>query len=119
MDAFYLITSTIAVIFLILILTYMGIKIRNSNTKTTFPPQANLCPDLWKTDETSGNCIIPSTIDTTKSIFTTGLYGKAGSTIDFTDNRWNNGARSSICNKSVWANNNSISWDGITNYNGC
>ena len=48
MEFFYIIVLSIAVIFLILILTLIGVLMKQSKkTGGTFPPIVNNCPDYW------------------------------------------------------------------------
>jgi hypothetical protein len=115
MDTFYIVTLTIAIVLLIIILTYIGLKIRGKNLNQSFPPQAASCPDNW-VPATGGNCYIPSGDYDIKS---TNTYGLGVNTIDFSDAGWSQNNTSSICNKNAWATKYGIHWDGITNYNGC
>ena len=123
MDIFYIIVLSVAVMLLILILTYIGIKmVYNRNAAgNTFPPSYSPCPDYWQTDS-AGHCVVPSATATNHG---TGPYNSApgyssipNDNIDFTASAWTTNG-SSICSKRTWANSNNVVWDGITNYNGC
>ena len=59
MEPFYYIVLTIAVVFLILILIFVGIMMQGQNKGTSFPPVSNVCPDNWVLDVSS--CIVPGT----------------------------------------------------------
>lgn len=74
MDSFYSIVITVAVILLIIILTYVGIllseKKLSGENQVPFPPIANTCPDNWDTKiHTDANdvenvyCVVPTNIN--------------------------------------------------------
>jgi len=122
MDIFYIIVLSVAVMLLILILTYIGIKmVYNRNTSgNTFPPSFSPCPDYWQTDS-AGHCVVPSSTATNRGAGTytsSNTPGYSDGNIDFTASAWTTNG-SSICSKRTWANSNNVVWDGITNYNGC
>jgi hypothetical protein len=50
MEFFYIVVSVLAVIILILALTFIGLMIQNGNKTQTFPPNTSQCPDLWIPD---------------------------------------------------------------------
>jgi len=60
MELFYIIVTVIAIVFLILILTVIGILMRYQNKSTVFPPVANDCPDFWTIAEDGTKCKIPT-----------------------------------------------------------
>lgn len=129
MDIFYVIVPTIAIIILIIILLYIGIKMANNKTasgKNVFPPQYGTCPDSWKLNNNQ-QCVMPNAGDrnsisgTTLTALTaanTPGYNSATSSIDFNNSGWS-ATGSSICKQKLWANSNNVMWDGISNYNGC
>jgi hypothetical protein len=59
MELFYIITMGIAIVLLILILTYFGLNL-SKNTAAVFPPTKNYCPDNWTTSTDGNLCAIPS-----------------------------------------------------------
>ena len=74
MDSFYTIVITVAVILLIIILTYIGIllseKKLSGENQIPFPPIANTCPDNWDakihTDATGAEkiyCAVPTNVN--------------------------------------------------------
>jgi hypothetical protein len=66
MEVFYIAVLTIAAAILILILTTIGVAMRNGNREVEWPPGAGRCPDGWEEDEsTPSKCYIP--IDKTNS----------------------------------------------------
>lgn len=136
MDLFYTIVLSIAVLLLILILTYVGLLMKSPTSSTdSFPPTINTCPDYWSVGTDLSSCAIPSydsknhgTIyDTTSfsllSTFTSNSrtpgINTSNNDIVFSDPEWTNGGSSAICSKKKWANQWGILWDGISNYNGC
>ena len=63
METFHMSVLAIAAAVLILILTSVGVMIRNSNRDTTWPPAQSSCPDGWEPDITVlGKCYIPSSM---------------------------------------------------------
>ena len=135
MDTFYLIVSAIALVILILILAYVGMRLRNHNITQAFPPNAYSCPDYWTVD--GSNCIVPR--NGKKN--TGGIYNMAGDLLltpsntpglntdttkysgsvylDITNTGWTAAGKSTDCRKKKWADERGLMWDGITNYNGC
>ena len=127
MDSFNTTVLGIAVVILILALTYVGImmvyyKQQITGSNGAFPSSAATCPDYWLYDgkycsPDSNGKNVPLHFDTSKSqIYSTG-GGNNG--FDPTNIKWNTGGKSAICNQKAWANANSILWDGVSNYTGC
>jgi hypothetical protein len=50
MDFFYIIVSVITVGLLVLVLTVVGLMMRNSKKSQQFPPNIEQCPDMWIPD---------------------------------------------------------------------
>lgn len=144
MDSFYIIVLSIAVILLIIILTYIGIAMTNKKGKTAvFPPQQSVCPDYWESDMTDmSSCRIPSkdgrnagtTTKDANGRTITSIYDSNGtlllnssntngfvapSLINFNSSKWDSAGSSALCAKRDWANTFGIVWDGVSNYNGC
>jgi len=122
MEWFYFITIATAVFLLIIMLTYVGVRMSYPTaSEQIFPPSSNTCPDTWTFSDISG-CIIPTNgvnagVITINSTNTPGFTGGTG--INFNDNEWTTAGTSTICAKKDWANKAGINWDGITNYNQC
>jgi hypothetical protein len=57
MESFYLIVVGIAVVVLILLLTFIGIMLAGQYKKATFPPNSTTCPQGWKHDPSG--CRVP------------------------------------------------------------
>jgi hypothetical protein len=132
MDIFYIIVLTVATIILILMLTYIGIQMRNkTGTSGTYPPVATMCPDYWTVDNDGISCKIPDpsnknagTLYKDKALLittsTTPGYNSVNTTIDFTDKGWTSTTgKTSVCAQKQWASTNNVMWDGVSNYNGC
>ena len=119
MELFYTITLTIAILLLIIILAYLGLKIRGSALTQNYPPQTSSCPDGWTSNGIGGNCIIPNITPTPYNFNSSDTFGLGVNTVDFSNSGWYHNNTSSICNKNAWAGKYGITWDGITNYNGC
>jgi hypothetical protein len=133
MDVFYIIVLSIVTVLLILILTYIGIKMTStSSNKMAYPPLSASCPDYWNTVSTDpSSCLIPTKVATNvgsiydasgkfllNSSTTYGLNTSAMS-VNFADKGWNVGGLSSVCGQKSWANQYGIQWDGVSNYNSC
>jgi hypothetical protein len=132
MDFFYISVIFVAIVLLIIVLTFIGIQMKsNTGTNQAFPPSMSDCPDYWQMDM-YGNCMIPSRgaknsgtlYDSTNNLkadsSNTAGFGKRGSDkyINFNASGWV-GNSSAICTKRQWTSNNGIFWDGVTNYNKC
>jgi len=134
MDNFYLIVITIAILLLIVILTYLGILMNNQkNSAIQFPTtEPHICPDYWKTDENEDKktvCVVPvdevnigdllTTITTENDEIKTHLENTVGynkkdnniQTLDFNDEKeW------SVCKKKEWALKHNVFWNGVAEY---
>ena len=131
MDIFYIIVSSVAIIILILILTYIGINMTYYKGKVAYPPHSASCPDTWTVASDSSSCLIPAA----NSVNAGKLYDSDGkliannkttyglnittNSINFTDAGWTAGGLSAQCSQKAWANQMGIMWDGISNYNKC
>ena len=136
MEQFYVIVITIAIVLLILALTYIGVFLIGDDTaKVTFPPHSNQCPDYWEVNG-DGSCEIqknginlgtatsPAGFEKLKNTGTvespimqrddayTGIQTNDTNTDISFENR-------TICEKKQWANDFGVAWDGVTNYNKC
>ena len=132
MDSFYLIVMAIATVMLILILTFVGIMMKQQNAGIVFPPQANTCPDGWAVD--GSYCTVPKDGSINIGSYTQAqLLGYAPSNttnstngiipandINFQDPvAWASGGLTTVCGQKAWANKYNIAWDGVSNYNSC
>jgi hypothetical protein len=126
-DSFYTIVMGIAIVVLILVLTYIGIVMTYYKSKTNYPPVSATCPDYWSVATDGSSCIIPvgkknagnaSGYSTAPGYVAVGSGG-TGSLINFNDPGWKTSGVTPICAKSQWANQNNIVWDGVSNYSAC
>lgn len=126
MEQFYIITLTVAVVLLILILTYIGVYVLGGNDKTPYPPETLQCPDYW--EKTENGCAVPvsSTLNAgNRNIdgvfeYTPNTNVVNNNELSISDTEWQTSdGLSAKCAKKLWANNNNIVWDGISNYNSC
>jgi hypothetical protein len=142
MEGFYKITILVAIVFLILALTAIGILMSKKANVLIYPPIMNQCPDFWTFDGSS--CIVPNkgcptstdatkykdctsnvlngfaninslTVENTPGLMLTKNDDKTTTLkINFKDSKW-----SGTCDQMKWANKNNIIWDGVSNYNSC
>ena len=144
MELFYNIVLLIAVVLLILCLTYIGIVISSKKnvgeSVSDFPPTKSSCPDNWeaKTVDTNGvekvYCVVPNedqkNVGNLLDVYNNGTnasntYGynseiaSPEKVIDFENPLWAAQGKTPDCQKKAWADSNDVLWDGITNYNKC
>jgi hypothetical protein len=142
MDAFYTIVLSIAIILLIAILSYIGVKMTNNTSSVAiYPPTSLPCPDYWaQSKDPNGNtvCFIPPYVAANSSSqipSNTGkIYGADGAntlnsstpgyltnnnSINFSNPGWASSGTTSVCAQKKWANSNLIQWDGVSNFSSC
>jgi len=126
MDVFYIIVSVTALVTLIVFLTFIGIKMRygkKSTADNAYPPTKSSCPDYWTMY--NGKCLVPnygtrnSGTITQSSVNKIPGYNPQDNTIDFNSSAWATTGSTSICNQKKFTSMTGISWDGVSNYNGC
>lgn len=126
MDVFYIIVSVTALVTLIVFLTYIGIKMAYDKTASgnnAYPPIKSSCPDYWTMY--NGRCLVPNygtrnTGSVTQStVSQIPGYHKEDNTIDFNDQAWTTTGGTAICNQKKFASMAGVTWDGVSNYNGC
>lgn len=141
METFYLIVISVAIVFLILLLTGFGIMLKRAKSVKAYPQNPPYCPDYWNvipTVKDDGSidykCQVPTDIlgKTTITSLKKFANGKltvpttsvttdtSGTYINFySDEIWR--GNTGTCNKYKWATLNSsaikMNWDGITNVN--
>ena len=108
MDSYYLTVGVIAIVILISILTYLGIKMSSMSSEVPWPPATGDCPDYWNFDTSGNNCVA-----STKNI------GSLSKGYSFSPTTISYNGMTSNCSLKKWANENSVIWDGISNYNQC
>tara|TARA_Y100001958_G_C21245603_1_gene575396 strand:+ start:2113 stop:2439 length:327 start_codon:yes stop_codon:yes gene_type:complete len=103
MNSFQKTVVTIAIIILILCLTFSAIGLHNKKKKTAFPPIQSTCPDYW-TEESSEKCVpganFPVHVLSDRCRETRPLIGKN---------------KAAIRAAASWADGCGITWDGVTN----
>jgi hypothetical protein len=135
METFYFVVLSIATVILILILTYIGIRMVYFKQKVAYPPVSASCPDAWSIAASDPSaCMIPafksSNTGTPNTLYdkdgkllvnttTTPGFSSRSNTINFSDSMWGSGGLSSQCAQKLWATQYGITWDGISNYNKC
>jgi hypothetical protein len=128
MELFHTIVLSIAVIILILILTVVGIMLGNKKyDNSVFPPIKNSCPDYWSVESTDASsglsvCRVNSKnegTDPNKWKKDSKTYGYFDETVNFSNSKWTSDGGTALCNMKDWANTYNISWDGVSNFNGC
>jgi hypothetical protein len=136
MEYFYIIVLSIAIVFLILTLTFVGIMMQYQDKSTVFPPISNNCPDFWDVSIDGKSCTIPidknvgTLYDANNNLLITtdvkysfpkktpGLNTEK-TIISFNDDLWSSQGKTSVCAHKAWATNYGILWDGVTNNNTC
>ena len=149
MDSFYIVVLSVATVILILLLTFVGILLKKAKTADIFPPVTNMCPDYWDASSTPGICYVPdgdkqkvnrgsisyqsspnqykiADTDRTSRLGYTAGTGTGTGTNSSTMNMLADASWAAVypgytlkCAQRKWALDNGISWDGISNYNGC
>lgn len=124
MESFYIIVLSVALLLLIVILTYIGIKMGDKTSNVSvYPPSSQPCPDYWlqSANPTNLGCVIPPTgqTNTSAALNSSNTPGYNNGVINFGDQKWSNNGATSTCNQLAWANKNSIQWDGVSNFSGC
>lgn len=113
---YYKTVSIIALILLIICLTFIGVSISSASNSYKFPPHVAQCPDYFVMDS-SGAC------RDVKLILPAGSSDNCRIK-NFKQDMINNniegtlperGPFSELCLKKEWADNCGLNWDGITN----
>ena len=96
----------IALIVFIVMLLIMAVVIKNSYENVVYPPEISLCPDYWEVNDDGKTCKATNN--------NRGTYAVGDVSDDFSD--MSNSARIDKC---IWASDNGVNWDGVTNRNLC
>jgi hypothetical protein len=92
--------ATVAIVILIIALTFIGITLYRQSFNSIYPPVIANCPDYW---DVSGNfCVNSMGLGNARCI----------APMDFSTPQWNN--NNSMCNKYKWAKSCNLTWDGIS-----
>jgi hypothetical protein len=129
MDTFRIVVLSIAVIVLIGFLAFTGSMIKKDVKSQGFPPIAQQCPDGWTYAENkTGDVITSKTCTSSTTNLGTGSFKSIYPNSDYITQTgtsptagWgiNMKPKVTMCQQRNWANKNGISWDGVSNYNGC
>jgi hypothetical protein len=120
-SSFQTIVLGIAIIFLIIILVFIGYSLSSSKSAKTWPPKVVNCPDYWTETESASENTITCNANSDNNIGTynntfTDEYGEIITTYNYDKTK-------SLCEKYKWANQYKIAWDGISygygEYNPC
>jgi len=123
MNSFNMIVMTVAVVFLILILSAVGIiMLFTKNNNQIYPPTSSKCPDYWTLEAGGVTC---TSSGTNNGTITTGGPGPTitGTSPAFSfktaDSAFTKNGMTQTCGQKRWANMNKVEWDGVSNYNKC
>ena len=108
MKLFQKIVLFIAIILLIIILTFISISLAGKAPNQTWPPIVSSCPDYWVID---GSCNNTKCINTKDLGTCPPTGGNKHLVMNFKTSNYT--GSSGPCNKYTWANNCGVSWDGI------
>tara|TARA_A200000113_G_C8737145_1_gene313518 strand:+ start:416 stop:775 length:360 start_codon:yes stop_codon:yes gene_type:complete len=106
--SFQTIVVTIAIITLIVLLTWIGYGMYKNETNAKFPPVSSDCPDYWTTKGT-GDKLECVNVKHLGNCFNT----KGKDSINF-NTPFFKGSHG-FCRKADWARRCGVSWNGITN----
>tara|TARA_E500000331_G_scaffold148766_1_gene144787 strand:+ start:2242 stop:2616 length:375 start_codon:yes stop_codon:yes gene_type:complete len=117
MDSFKYSVLYVSIIILIIALVVIGLSIKNSVSNTEWPPVTGNCPDFWKFDDATRECVNINGLGSTDSSYCPN-YPSADTThcerFNFEDDVAYSG-NVGKCQKQKWADALGLSWDGITN----
>jgi len=94
----------VAVVILILLLTWVGYGMYQHQINARFPPVSSECPDYWKAKD--GKCINIKHLGNCN-------VGPNNNTVDFNSPHFK--GDDAICRKASWARRCQVTWNGITN----
>ena len=123
MNSFNMIVMTVAVVFLILILSAVGIiMLFTKNNNQIYPPTSSKCPDYWKLGADGVTCTSSGINEGTLSTTVGGMLKTARGPpkkFESTDTSFLKLGTTQTCGQKHWANLNKVEWDGVSNYNKC
>ena len=126
---FYTLVLTIAIVVLILVLSFFGWIMSKQKQTDNSPKLQTSCPDHWTVVDINGKtyCQQPSVGNVNRGDDnaskmpdnTTVVPGYDSSNgFDFTNASWSSGGNT-VCSKKKWADSHGIHWDTVTNANYC
>lgn len=100
---------SLAIVILILLLTFIGISLHNSGSDATWPPIIGDCPDYWVDLSGNGGACFNS-----HSLGKCNLPGNKNekNVKNFDTDPYN--TANGLCAKYKWAQTCGVTWDGIT-----
>ena len=108
---FQTIVVTIAIITLIVLLTWIGYGMYKNETNAKFPPVSSDCPDYWTSEKVGDKTVCKNTFDIGHCpVGKTGLPISQG-TVDFSCANYK--GENGDYNKCKWTKQCNASWDGI------
>jgi len=124
----------IALILLIICLVIYAVSYNKISSKA-FPYTQDECPKLWMKDD-EGNCLNPICSGDSincNSLAPGGTWASTSKTPGYDSaiqpaggfnpnhSKWDSykSAKSAICGKKAWSNENKIEWNGVSTYNSC
>ena len=117
-----MIVLTIAVVFLILILSAVGIiMLFTKNNNQVYPPTSSKCPDYWTLGSDGVTCT-SSGINNGTITATGGPVTSVNNNViklNLSDSSFTQRGMTQTCGQKRWANLNKVEWDGVSNYNKC
>lgn len=120
MDSFHIITLVVASVSLILVLTIVGILLKNDEASQKFPTSYSDVPHGWEKTTVTDNASLTTGYKLKQKNNSNNPVGNADDTVNdktfTTTGEWKD---IDICIKKLWADQNNVYWDGITTYNGC
>lgn len=125
---FYTLVLTIAIVVLILVLSFFGWTMSKQKQTDNSPKLQTTCPDHWTVVDINGKtyCQQPSVGNVNRGDDnaskmpdnTTTITGYDINGFDFTNASWSSGGNA-VCSKKKWADSHGIHWDTVTNANYC
>ena len=117
MDSFKYSVLYTAIVILIIALIVIGLSIRSSISNAKWPPVITSCPDFWRFDDQTRECVninnLGNASDTACPNYPTSRHTKCDK-FKFEDDTKFSGSYGN-CEKQKWADALGIKWDGITN----
>lgn len=103
---FQKIVVVVAIVLLILILAGIAYNLEISSKNYMYPPVLANCPDYWEQKPTQDGSVI---CQNKKNLGKKPIIKEQ----NFSESMWK--GKVGLCAKSMWAINNDLTWDGITN----
>ena len=126
---FYTLVLTIAIVVLILVLSFFGWTMTKQKQTDNFPKLQTTCPDHWTVVNNNGKtyCQQPTAGNVNYGDSSANLMADNKTPVpgydttngfDFTNAGWSSGGNA-VCSKKKWADSHTIHWDTVTNANYC